>query len=525
MRVSHLQSMPWGHSDDTIGQLLEARAAQDGGWPFARIGEQVVTIAELADAVNRAREGLAACGIGRGDRVAIMLANHLDHVAVFFAVISLGACIVPVNVHLRGEGLRYILDRSRARAIIVDSSFAAAVDPLLPGLAIATAIWRGRPGHGADLAQVLSYKPNPQRRAAHEPDEVAMILFTSGTTGLPKGVLVSDRMLRCCAHAATLMTQPRSGDVFHAWEPYYHVGGAEVLIMAVQHRITLAMIERFSVSRFWSEVRQYGATHIHFLGGILALLLKEPPRPDDRDHPVRLAWGGGCPPAIWRAFSDRFGIPLCDAYGMTECSSFTTQNLSGKVGSVGKPLPWFDVRIVGADGQALGPRQRGEILVREKYPGLVTRGYVDDPEATAKLLRDGWVHTGDIGYMDDEGDFYFVGRLKDSIRRRGENITALEVERIADTHPAVAESAVIAVPNEIADEDVKIFLRLKPGASLAPDDFIQWAQKHMARFQLPRYVAFIDAFPKTPSERIRKDALSRDTAGLFDREADLTRQA
>jgi crotonobetaine/carnitine-CoA ligase len=210
---------------------------------------------------------------------------------------------------------------------------------------------------------------------------------------------------------------------------------------------------------------------------------------------------------------------------MTETSSFTTQNLTDKVGSVGKPLPWFDVRIVGADGHPVGPHERGEIHVRENVPGLITKGYVDDPEATAALLHDGWLHTGDVGYTDDEGDYYFAGRLKDSIRRRGENITALEIERIVDTHPAVAESAAIAVPNEIADEDVKIFLRLKPGASLDPGDFIEWALAHMARFQVPRYVAFIDAFPKTPSERIRKDALSRETRDLYDREAAVVTRA
>jgi crotonobetaine/carnitine-CoA ligase len=287
--------------------------------------------------------------------------------------------------------------------------------------------------------------------------------------------------------------------------------------MAVQSRINLAMVERFSVSRFWSDVRQFGATHIHFLGGILALLLKEPPRPDDRDHPVRVAWGGGCPIDVWRTFEQRFGVPIRECYGMTEASSFTTQNLVGKIGSVGKPLPWFEVRISDDEGRALGPGERGEIRVREKVPGLIMKGYFNNPEATAATLReDGWLCTGDVGYYDEAGDFYFVGRQKDSIRRRGENITAFEVEKIANEHPAVAESAVVGVPNEISDEDVKIFLRLNTGLSLDPLDFIHWAETRMAHFQVPRYIAFVETFAKTPSERIRKEVLSRDTSGIFD---------
>lgn len=509
---------PWGRNDLPVGALLQQRAAEDGGFLYGLWEERRITVADLAEAAQRLANALAALGIRQGDHVAVMLPNHPDHVVAIFALQLLGACQVPVNVHLRGEGLRFILAHSRARFVLSDARYAEALDPILPDLPLAGVIWRDRPGAGHDLAALMRHPDATPRACPVHPDDVVAILYTSGTTGLPKGVLLTDRMLRCAARASARLTALQQGDVLYCWEPLYHIGGYEVIVLGVQERATLAMVERFSVSRFWSDVRRFGATHMHFLGGILALLLKEPPRPDDRDHPVRTAWGGGCPVDVWQAFQERFGVPIRECYGMTECASFTTQNLTGKLGSIGKPLPWFEVAIEDPEGRRLGPGERGEIVVRETVPGLLMRGYFDNPEATAATLRDGAVHTGDVGWYDGEGDFFFAGRLKDSIRRRGENITAFEIERIANQHPDVSECAVIGVPNELGDEDVKVFLRLRPGAALAPLAFAQWCEDRMAYFQVPRYIALVDAFPKTPSERIRKDLLGRETDGVFDLE-------
>jgi crotonobetaine/carnitine-CoA ligase len=212
-----------------------------------------------------------------------------------------------------------------------------------------------------------------------------------------------------------------------------------------------------------------------------------------------------------------------ECYGMTEASSFTTLNTEDKLGSVGKPLPYFEVRIADDDGRFLGPEQRGEIWVKEKVPGVIMTGYFDNPAATAGALKDGWLRTGDLGYTDDEGFFYFAGRKKDSLRRRGENISAWEVERVLNEHPAVAESAVIGVDNEIADQDLKAFLRLKPGERLGAAELVQWCEPRMAAFQIPRFIAFIEDFPKTPTERIRKELLPRTTQDCFDRERSRSR--
>ena len=508
---------PWGRSDLPVGALLQERATTNGDFVYALWEERPITVAAIADGVSRFANALTALGVRKGDRVSVMLPNHPDHVVAMLALQTLGACQVPVNVQLRGEGLRFILSHSQAAFIIADGRYAEQLDPVLPDLG-GTVIWRGRPGSVPDLGELMRHADASAPACPVRPDDPVMILYTSGTTGLPKGVVLTDRMLRCCGRAAGRLCGLRPGDVLYVWEPLYHIGGAEVVVLALQEPTTLAMVERFSVTRFWSDVRRLRATHMHFLGGVLALLLKEPPRPDDRDHPVRTAWGGGCPPDVWRAFEDRFGVTIRECYGMTECSSFTTQNLDGKFGSIGKAVPWFDVTIADEAGRPLGPGERGEIVVREKVAGLLMQGYFNNPDATRETLRDGALYTGDVGWFDAEGDFFFAGRKKDSIRRRGENITAFEIERIANEHPDVAESAAIGVRNEIADEDVKVFLRLKEGRTLDPLDFVRWCESRMAAFQIPRYVAFIGAFPKTGSERIRKDQLSRSSENIFDLE-------
>jgi crotonobetaine/carnitine-CoA ligase len=514
---------PWGHDDRTICRILTDRARDTPADVYARFGDQTIVFDALNACANRFANALVEAGIGPDDRIALMLPNHPDYFVAFLALLKLGVCQVPVNVHLKGESLAYLLGHAAPRAVVVDQRYAESILPVLRAQRPPLVVWRGEPT-AIDGLRSVSFDSLARHANAAEPpfrgtpDSTVSIMYTSGTTGLPKGVMVTDRMLRVAARASARLADVRSGDVFYVWEPLYHIGGVEVMVLGLMEPMTLAMVERFSVSQFWSQVRKYGCTHIHFLGGVLAMLLKEPPGPRDRDHKVRIAWGGGCPVTIWRAFEERFGVQIRECYGMTECSSFTTQNLTGKLGSTGKVLPFFEIRIADDDGKALGVDQRGEIWVREKVAGVITAGYFRNPEATAASKRDGWFLTGDLGYFDADGDYYYAGRKKDSIRRRGENIASYEVERMINEHPAVAESGIVGVSNELGDEDIKVFLRLKPGATVDPLEFVKWCEGRMAYFQVPRFVDFIDAFPKTPSERIRKDALSRDTSRCFDLE-------
>ncbi len=505
----------------TVAETLDRRVREDGGRVYLRFGERSLTLAALGEQVNRFANGLLALGVRPGDRVAVMLPNHPDYVVAFLAMARLGVCQVPVNIKLRGPSLRYLVEHSDLRGMVVDARFAEQVRPVLRAAALRLLVVRGgrldAPAGGEvpfdEVAASGAPTPPP---VAPSPGDPLLISYTSGTTGAPKGVLVSDTMLKAAGVAAARLADVRPGDTLFLWEPLYHIGGYEVLILGLLEPVTLGLVERLSVSRFWADVQAYRATHVHYFGGVLPLLLKEAPSPADRTHGVRVVWGGGCPVSIWRAVEERFGVMVRECYGMTEASSFTTLNTEGRQGSIGRPLPYFEVRVADEAGRFLGAGERGEIWVRALEPGVITTGYFRDPAATAAALVDGWLRTGDLGHRDADGFFYYAGRKKDSVRRLGENISAWEVERVVNEHPGVAESAVIGVPNEIADEDIKVFVRLKPGHRLDPRALLEWCEPRMPAFQLPRYVAIVDEFPKTPTERIRKDLLPKGADDCID---------
>ena len=515
--MAHIPERP------TIRELLEARARDRADRTFVRFGGEALSYAELDRQTNRLANALAGIGIGPGDRVPLMLPNHPDHMITFFALMKLGATQVPVNVNLRGLSLEYLLEHSDPKVVIADARYRQDLMPALAASSATTVIWRGGGGGGA--ARVLDFETLAASGAEvpppgdPQPDDVVAISYTSGTTGPPKGVMVTDKMYRCSAMAASLVADVRPGDVMFIWEPLYHIGGSQVMVLALEHDISLALVERFSATRFWDQVRDAGATQIHYLGGILQILLKQPERPDDRANPTRIAWGGGAPVTVWQAFTERFGPEIRENYGMTEASSITTLNLGGTLGSNGKAAPYFEVRIADDEGAPLGPGQRGEIVVREREPGLITKGYFRDPDATARTLKDGWLYSGDLGYFDEDGNYFFVGRKKDSIRRRGENVSAWEVERHVNTHPDVEECAAIGVDSEIGEQDIKLFVKAVPGRSPDALDLIQWCESGLAYFQIPRYIDFIDEFPKTATFRIQKEKLEKSVAGSWDLEA------
>jgi crotonobetaine/carnitine-CoA ligase len=354
--------------------------------------------------------------------------------------------------------------------------------------------------------------------AAVRPQDTATIVYTSGTTGPPKGVIVSHRMLRLSGEAVALVSAARGGDVMFMWEPLYHIGGAQMIVLPLIRGVTLAMVARFSASRFWQQVREAGATQIHFLGGILQILLKQPATPLDRTHGVRIAWGGGCPREVWTEFEGRFGVEIRECYGMTECSSVTTLNAAGVLGSVGRPLPWFEVELIGGDGRPVAVGAQGEIVVRARLPGALTRGYWNDATATARALRDGGAfHTGDLGSWDGDGNFYFHGRMTDNVRVRGQNVSAFEVEHVAAKHPEVEDCAMIGVASDIGEQDIKLFVKPRAGSSLAAEALSRWLEARLAAYQLPRYIVLVEEFERTPSQRIMKHKLAQHAGAAWDR--------
>ena len=322
--------------------------------------------------------------------------------------------------------------------------------------------------------------------------------------------------------ATRILTDRKDGDILLLWEALHHGAGVAVVIGAVLERITLAMVARFSASRFWDEARHYRVTHIHYLGSVLQMLLKQPPRADDREHGVRIAWGGGCPQEIWTAFEARFGLEIREGYGLSELVTFVLVNRDGPAGAIGTALPWYDIRLADAEDNAVAAGATGEIVVHARDERLGFLGYFRNADATAAACRERagkrWFQTGDLGRQDAEGWFYYAGRTKDAVRRRGINISAWEVERVINEHDDIEECALVGVPGELGEDELLIYVRPAGGRTIAPDALIRWCEPRLPYFQIPRYVAVVDDFPRTPTQRVRKGELSRDVTGAWDRE-------
>jgi crotonobetaine/carnitine-CoA ligase len=300
----------------------------------------------------------------------------------------------------------------------------------------------------------------------------------------------------------------------------YHLDAAVMTIApALLLRGVAAIGERFSVSRYWDEMRAFKATVFDFMGATLTMLWKQPPSPGDREHVARLGWGVPLP--AWAPdFEARFGCRLVELYGSTEAGVmiYTPLDQARRVGSCGRPIGPFEVALQDEDGFALGPDATGELVIRALEPGLLMAGYYGMPEASLEAFRNQWFHTGDLLRQDADGYLYFVGRRKDMVRRRGENISAAEVEQVIEAHPAVLSCAVYGVPSELTEEEVMACVVLRPGERLDAPALTTWCAARMARFMVPRYLRFAESLPKTPTDKVEKFRLQQDgiTADTYD---------
>lgn len=499
------------NEEKSLRAVLEGQAARLGSKPFCHFEGETWSFSDFRDAVLSLASGLAMRGVGEGDVIGVMLPSHPDHITLIAALSVLRAIHMPINVQHAFHGLQNQLQHAAPKLLVADAQYGESVNAVVPTLSFPLpVIWRDKGAPARDEFRLLYARPDSSTSVPDNVDRVAMLTYTSGTTGAPKGALLSGRYLTIGARNAAILAEVAGDDVLFVWEPFYHLAGWTSVLVALRAGIPIAMVERFSASRCWDQVRRYRATRFHYLGGVINILLKQDPKPDDADHPVKIFWGGGAPAASWPVFERRFGVKIREGYGLSEAGNFVSLNLDGPTGSVGRAADGYRIRIMRPDGSAAPPGKRGEIVVVPQRPGMTMVGYYREPEKTRDMLRPDGVHTGDLGYMDENGWLFFSGRLKDSLRRRGENISAWEVERVVAQHPSVEDCAVLGVPSELGDDEVKLFVKVADGQDLDAPRLHAWCKTRLARFQLPRFIQFVAEFPRGPTHRIKKAEIPHD---------------
>ena len=523
--------LPW---ESTIGRVLERITAANPGKTFVEIGGAAYSYGDFRNGVWRTAAMFRDLGVARGDRVGLFMPNCIEYLYCWFGLSALGAISVPINTAYRRDETAYILNNAGAVALVADPSLAevagAAAD-LAPN--IRHCIMRGddapagwTPFNNAFDAALEIAPPD-----VVTPDDVSMLVYTSGTTGNPKGVMVTHRMYVAAGQGFAHWTQATPDDRFFTCLPFYHANIQYYSTMgALAAGATLIIADRFSASRFWGQVREARATVVNFIGMMMPVLAKNPPSPDDADNTVRLFYGSpSFPPEFLAEFQTRFATDIIVGFGMTETCYGTIENIGEerRAGSSGRPRQHPDPRFINAvriadaeTGQPVGANAVGEITI--KNPAVMP-GYWRNDEQNRETLRDGWLYTGDLGWQDEAGFLYFVDRKKDIIRRRGENISSQEVENVIKSHPAVLDCAVLAVPSELGEDEVKAYVTPRPGAIINPEELVWWCAENLAYFKVPRYWEVREELPRTPSLRVRKDMLRQERddliAGCYDREA------
>ncbi|MGH7818306.1 MAG: AMP-binding protein [Candidatus Binatia bacterium] len=504
-----------------IEQMIRQRVAQHPNATWLKFKDREYSWETVFSSIRRSANGLLEIGVRPGDRVAIMMGNRPEFLWIHLGIGLIGAHSVPVNTSQRGATLQHILADSDSVAVVFEEPLrdaVLAVRDKLPSLR-ATVVADGKAGKGADatLEQVLDAPDSEPDVDVQEPSASVGMMYTSGTTGPPKGVVATGYdMAPLQTVLGTLGVKP--GETLYTALPLFH--GNALLISAIGSialDAKFALAERFSASRFFDECRKYEAVQFNTLGGMLSILMKQPPRPNDRDNPVRVVLSAACPANVWREFEERFGVRIVEFYGMVDSPGFLL-NDTGRIGSMGKPIGGVEFRVVDDEDRPLSPGKVGELAFRHPK-GQLTR-YHKLEDATKEAYRGGWFHSGDLAEYDGEGFYYFRGRKKASIRRRGENISAWEIESVLNEHAGVLESAAYAVPSELGEDEVMVAVVQKPGEKLAPEALLDFCQGRMAHYAVPRYVELVEEIPKTGTQRVQYEALRKRgvTAATWDRE-------
>ena len=520
----------------SLGDFLEDAVTENPTASFLEILGKTFTYREFYEQVLLAASFYKSVGVKEGDRICLLLPNCPEILFSWFGLSAIGAISVPINTAYKQEELAYIFCDSGAKVLVAHVNF---LDAAGEALSRAPKI-QNNVCVGGDAAGWVSFNQGIKQtdlikiRPKILSSAISALVYTSGTTGHPKGVIITHSMYVAAGQGFAHWTQSSSKDRFFTCLPYFHANTHYYSTMgALAARGTLIVVDRFSARNFWQQVRDSRATVVNFIGMMLTVLLKSPISKQDNNNAVRVFYGT---PAfsseILDGFELRFGAKLIVGFGMTETCYGTLERLGDERRSFSCGLPrrhpdltfTNEVHVVNNKGLDVDVGDVGEIIIRNP---AITPGYWNNPNGTADAIRNGWLYTGDMARLDENGHLYYVDRKKDVIRRRGENISSQEVEIVLKRHPKILDCAVIAVPSDLGEDDVKAYVICVPEESLSPEDVIEWCASHLAEFKVPRYIEMRVSFPRTPSLRVKKEDLKKEaldlTKGCFDRDQEIYR--
>jgi crotonobetaine/carnitine-CoA ligase len=506
--------------DYTLNGVLASRAGRDPLRPFILFRERSWSWGEFSKTVDATARVLAARGIRKGDRVGVMARNCDGHVVMLFALSRLGAIMVPVNPEFGVEEAKYVLHHAEVSAVAATQDTLTVARDAAAGLK--TPAWFVMLDAAAEGVPSLNELAKNAPQAAL-PDDITgdatcLIVYTSGTTGFPKGAMHSQRSFVTGGEAFVQRVYLQDDDrvmvvlpLFHINAMFYYVAGT------LAAGACMIIIPKFSASTFWQTAVDTGATQVNIIEAIGSILRNRPRSEFRPEH--RIARVYGVRASMDETFKNDFKIPhRIGGYGMTEipgvtCNPFDGVQKLGSMGPIGRhpdpARPWAQCRVVDDEGKEVPVGEPGELWV--KTP-IIMQGYFRDPEQTAGTFEGDWFKTGDLVKRDEDGYFYFISRKRDIIRRRGENIAAAELDRVVGEHPAVAEAGTIAVPSELGEDEIFVVCAVKPGAKVTAQEIADWCKARLAPQKVPRFVAFVDELPHTPTHKIAKALLREDKA-------------
>jgi crotonobetaine/carnitine-CoA ligase len=510
-----------------LGNMLKQAAGKYPGSTYFWFEGKGYTYAQVLEQSRRVAHGFAAMGVKKGDHVAILMENCPEFIFTWFGLSLLGAIEAPFNPFHKGNILEYLINYSDAEILVISSSFIDEIRSVEDRIKkVKTIIIEGQfDNNPFKKIRALPFSMLLEKEASLADVEVRYndimaLMFTSGTTGPSKGVLITHNQAFFVASQYVTVNGAKKGDIGYGYIPLFHEAPQFGLVLgAMLYGGSFLLTRGFSPADFWQDIRKYNCTISGMFEVVIKILLMAPEQPDDADNPMRVFSTAHITPESQQAFEKRFNVRLVNTYGLTEgdCTIVATCD-DIRPGSFGKPRGYFDVQLIDSTDRKVPRGKVGEIVLRPRQPHTIFEGYYKMPEKTLEAFRNLWWHTGDLAYQDEDGYFFFVGREKDMIRRGDENISALEVEKVVESHPGVMECAAVAAHSDVWGEEVKLVLVCREGVKVDPAEIIAFCDERMAYFMVPRYIEFVASIPRTGgSGRPVKERLKQITDKTWDR--------